>query len=159
MSALIRKLGLYRESSDMANQGTIEVFGQSTNGKPKVKIDGQWYFLGKTDMSSVNVGDRISFESKAFGERGDLWGINKYAKLPSAPNGVHAEPAQPPVQPRATHNPPNGMTEGERLCVSNWVGQLCASGTIKSPDEIDIWVKASLAAVRGERQPGEDDGI
>lgn len=143
----------------MANVGTVQEFGNSRNGKPFVIVDGQKYYLGKTDMSLVQVGDRISFESKSFGERGDLWGINKFAKLPPTSNGVHAVPAQPPVQtqtPPAARTP-SGMSEGERLCVSNWVGQLCSAGTIKSPDELDIWVKASLAAIRGERVPGEDD--
>src|SRR5271169_3570348 len=63
-------------------QGTIERFAQSTNGKPKVLIEGAWYFLGKTDMSSAVVGDSITFEANAFGKDGNLWGINKWGKVP-----------------------------------------------------------------------------
>lgn len=141
----------------MSSTGTVQQFGQSSNGKPKVQVDGQWFFLGKSDMSTVQVGDRISYESRSSNFNGrDLWFIDKYAKLPSTTNGVHAAPAQAPVRTPPTTTA-SGMSEGERLCVSNWIGQGIGHGTITSPDELDIWVKAALAAIRGGRVPGEDD--
>ena len=143
------------------NTGTVQQFGASKNGKPKVQIDSQWYFLGKTEMTGVSVGDRISFEAKAFGERGDLWGLQKWAKVPASSNGVHADPPKPslaphPSAPYATPSTPTGsLDEPMRQTCSNIIANLARAGTLKSPDELDVWIAAIKAAF--SRQPGEDD--
>lgn len=120
-------------------QGTIQEFGSSQNGKPKVKIDGHWYFLGRVKLDGVKVGDAISFEASAFGERGNLWGLDKWGRLPSAP-----QPAQ------QSNGRDHALPEGERLCVSNWVGQAIAAGAIKNPEDIEKWVGAARGALRSQ---------
>jgi hypothetical protein len=48
------------------SEGVVEEFGESQKRKPKVKIGGQWYFLGNTRLDGVATGDKLSFEWSTF---------------------------------------------------------------------------------------------
>ena len=126
-----------------AMQGTVTRFSQTKNGKATVYIDDKMYFVGRCDVSGLNVGDLISFEGHAFSEDGKLWGLDKWAKLPK-PNGA---------APRPT-TPSGSLDEPMRQTCSNILASLAKAGTLKSPDELDVWV-AAIKAAFGDKQQGD----
>ena len=132
-------------------QGTVQGYATSRNGKPTVTIDGQLYYLGKTQLTA-EVGERISFEAKAFGERGDLWGINKWGKLPS--NGSQQMETRPPapLHPYTADPIPTVASDDATLrFISNCVGQAIKAKTITDPTDIEIWVSAARNALKSQR--------
>jgi hypothetical protein len=130
-------------------QGTITARGISKNGKPTVHIDGKLYYPGKTNMASVQIGDHIEFDASAFGDRGNMWGINGWKLL----EGVSKYPPSiPPLVPISAPMPSQTASEGirdaERPCISNWGAELIRAGVIKDPADLGIWVNAAKLALR-----------
>jgi hypothetical protein len=126
-------------------EGLVTARGLTKTGKPTISVDSKLYYCGKTNMGSVAVGDLISFEASAFGEHGNLWGINSYKLLKPAEKYPGAGQPQSPI---ASTAPSNGLTEGERLTVSNWVAAAIAKGLVESPADMGIWASAALEAIR-----------
>jgi hypothetical protein len=127
-------------------EGTVTGRTTSKKGNPVIKIDGKAYVATKLDVSRLQIGDRISFDAHTFGD-GNVWGMDSYELI--APGQKYPSPsAQPPVAAAPTASQP--VTEGERLSISNWVGQAIAAGCIKSPEEIEKWVSAARNAIRAQ---------
>jgi hypothetical protein len=133
-------------------EGLVTNRGVSPKGKPTVHIDGKLYYCGKTDMGSVSIGDRIEFEASAFGERGNLWGINRWKLLQGASKYPNANQQITRIDAPA---PSNGLSEGERAAVSNWVAHAIAAGLIKDPADLGRWANASRHAIRFAVNPDE----
>src|ERR1700739_1849385 len=105
-------------------EGIVLAKGNSRSGKPTITVDGQLYYGGKnTDISSVGVGDKISFESNSSVFKDTTyWYLNScnvLVPLQKMPRVGSAHLA-PPAAPTPSNAPTKGLTEGERLTVSNW---------------------------------------
>ena len=155
-------------------EGIVMARGQSKNGKPTITLDqgdgkASLYYAGNTDLAGLAVGDKIQFTCTSFAN-GKLWGIDKGWKLlygaskypplssatpshtPSA-TGVAAPDRSPLAAPQA------GLTEGERLTVSNWVAQAISAGLVKDKVELIAWAVAAKAAIRKAAEATFDSEI
>ena len=124
--------------------GTVQEFGQTQKGSPKVKIMGAWYFAGKTDVSYMKVGQKIEFNTSRFGDKGQFQGIDNWRAVEEG-NGVHAQvpiPHQPAQQPaREPVSTPIESIPVERLAaISNWVREIIAKDKIQEPQDLVKWV-------------------
>jgi hypothetical protein len=128
----------------MAIEGIVNEVGVTQKGSPKLKVNGEWYYAGKCDVSSVKVGDSISMEVKSFGEAGNLWGIQKWAKLPTAPQAFLAKPSAV-------------SGDAEQRFISNCVGQAITAGLIKTPAQITAWVLGAKRALTAEPSRDQRD--
>jgi hypothetical protein len=121
-------------------EGTVTHRKVSKKGAPVIVIDGKDYYAGRCEVGNISIGDRISFDSAEFAP--GLYGLQNWKLLAAASKYA---PPQSHSQPTAT---PAGFTEGERLTISNWVGQAIGAGTIKDPEQIEKWVTAARNAIR-----------
>lgn len=141
-------------------EGTVQARGSSKAGKPTITIDGQLYYAGNTDLAGIKAGDRLSFEATAFGTKGNLWGINKGWKVigstekyspPFHPQGQPVPHTAAPAPANAAPAPqerPSGITEAERLTISNWVAAAIQAGIIKDPVDMGIWAASACQSIR-----------
>jgi hypothetical protein len=119
-------------------EGTITNI-EDKNGKIRVAVDGKWYGTSKCkpDPGQMVRGLRIQFEGNSWEYQGKtFWGINKWKAIGEAqhPSGQPAQNAQGRPQGGST------VTDGDILrSVSNVLGNACAAGTIKSPEELVSW--------------------
>lgn len=115
-------------------QGVIQKIEFTQKGAKKLQIGGAWYFAGKVNMDAAKVGDKIDFTFSEFGEdrgKGRLKGIQDWKPVTDA-----------------SGNPQTGSTVSDAdilRSISNVVGNACAAGTIKSPEELEKWFVASHA--------------
>jgi hypothetical protein len=115
-------------------QGVIQKIEFTKNGAKKLQIGGTWYFAGKVNMEDAKVGDKIDFTFSEFGEdrgKGRLKGIQDW---------------KPVVD--ASGRPETGSTVSDAdilRSVSNVVGNACAAGTVKDPEELEKWFVAAWA--------------
>lgn len=143
--------------------GTVQGFPESRNGKPQIKIDGAYYFVGRCDVSSLKKGDRIDFTFNTFGDNGKLKGLQNWALANGAP--------QTNGQMNGAAHSASALDDQDRPAISNWVAHAIAAGHIKSPTEIKAWALASqeaLQALKGAKPAPrapvsngshEDDGM
>ncbi len=124
--------------------GTVQEKGVSKNGKPKIKIDGKWYFAGRCDISSIQPGQKIDFASSTFGEGGKFSGLDSWALVPSST-----------AQPSATLS--GYMDESELRFVSNVVGSAITGGACKEPTQVLSWAKAAQGALHALKTPMSDE--
>lgn len=134
--------------------GVVQKFEFTKNGAKKLQIDGAWYYAGSTNVDDVKVGDRIEFTFTEFGEdrgKGRLKGLDKWRPVVNGSTG----------QPETAST----ITDVDILrSVSNVVGNACAAGVVKDPEELGKWFVAAywgflhMQNVKDiERQPGQDD--
>lgn len=136
-------------------QGVVQKIEFTKNGAKKLQIAGGWYFAGKTNVDAVKVGDKIDFTFSEFGEdrgKGRLKGLNEWKPVTDAA-GV----------------PQTGSTVSDAdilRSVSNVVGNACAAGTVKDPEELEKWFVAAWAgftrrtkSMNGKADPQFDDDI
>jgi hypothetical protein len=113
--------------------GTIQEVGSSQSGNPKLKINGDWYSAGRVDVSSVSAGMKVDFSWNEFGTPG---------RNGKKPRGlVDLKPVT-----NSAGQPETGstVTDADVLrSVSNVVGNACAAGIVKSPDELEKWFQAA----------------
>lgn len=123
--------------------GTVTAFETSRNGKPKVKIDNQWMFAGRCDISGLKVGARVEYVANEFGDPG--------------PNGRRPqglEKWRPVLNAAGEPTSASTLTEADILrSVSNVVGNACAAGTVKTPEELEKWF---VAAFKGFQRLAQD---
>ena len=131
-------------------QGTVTKFSQTKNGKPTIYIDDKMYFVGRCDVSGLNVGDRIDFDGHAFSDDGKLWGLDKWGKLPKengemrVPGGMAPHPSHPYPMPAGS------LDEPTLRFISNCVGSAISAKTLTEPEDIEKWVSAARNAIRGQ---------
>lgn len=136
-------------------QGVIQKIEFTKNGSKKLQINGGWYFAGKVNMEDAKVGDKIDFTFSEFGEdrgKGRLKGIQDWKPVTDA-----------------SGKPETGstVTDADILrSVSNVVGNACAAGTVKDPEELEKWFVAAWAgftrrtkAMNAKPDPEFDDDL
>jgi hypothetical protein len=121
-------------------EGTVTHRKVSKKGAPVIVIDGKDYYAGRCEVGNINIGDKISFDSAEFAP--GLYGLQNWKLLSAASKYPY------PGATGGTAAGPSGFTEGERLTISNWVGQAIAAGAIKEPEQIEKWVSAAKNAIR-----------
>ena len=155
--------------------GKVVEIGASSTGKPKVKIESngkaKWYFAGRCDVSTMQLGQRVAIEGHAFpGPNGasllgiDVWGADN---APSTPADV--QPGQPrfpqqglyqgaqsmpptAVKPQETNgNYPAPGDQDTMKLLSNHLAALIASGHIKNLSQYREWWNGICATARGEK--------
>jgi hypothetical protein len=141
--------------------GIVQSVGKSRTGKPTVTIDGQIYSASKVDLSGMGIGDKIEFESASSVYNGaTVWFLNAYKILIAAssmgpgpavtPNRI-AVPAPSSATLATPLAPPQaGLTEPERLTISNWVAAVAGrpDSPIKDPVDLIAWAGAAKSALR-----------
>lgn len=112
--------------------GVVQEIGKSGAGNPKLKIEGIWYSAGRCDVTGAKVGDKIEYVYNEFGEPRNgkrLRGLDKW---------------RPVVDASGTPETGSTVSEADILrSVSNVVGNLCASGVVKTPEELEKWFVAT----------------
>jgi hypothetical protein len=126
-----------RYEAEHMRTGTVQELGASQNGKPKVKIDGTWYFVQSNN--GMNVGSAIEFDPDTFEISGKTFNKIK-AWGPAARSSAN----NPPVSQQA-----GGLPEPQLRFISNVVGSAIASGAIKAPEHIAGWFEAAKDALEG----------
>lgn len=132
--------------------GVVQELGASQNGKPKVKISGQWYFLGRT--VAPQLGQQIDFTSSTFGDKNQLKGLQEWKPAVTAQNS-----ARPQTQSQAPLPVVQalGIDSDELRYVSNCVGQAIAAKTIIAPSQIAAWVYAARNALKMDSELGNEE--
>lgn len=136
-------------------QGVIQKIEFTKNGAKKLQIGGGWYFAGKVNMDYAKVGDKIDFTFSEFGEdrgKGRLKGIQDWKPVTDA-----------------SGKPETGSTVSDAdilRSVSNVVGNACAAGTVKDPEDLEKWFVAAWAgftrrtkAMNAKPDPEFDDDL
>lgn len=137
---------------------TVNEFGRSQKGNPKIKLDGKWYPVGRNNVDGIQPGSQVEVEYGSFPDSrtGEpVACINKIRPAPSAPktNGHAAPPAGAcEVSP---------LDDSGMRFVSNIVGSAITSGKIVKPFEVTTWTIAAYRAFKalGTREPGLDDDL
>lgn len=75
--------------------GIVTAKEVNDNGKQKIRIDKDWYYAGKCDVSGLDIGKRISFEWNTFGNNPErpLKGLQSWGFTPDQPTLQEAEAA------------------------------------------------------------------
>jgi hypothetical protein len=140
-------------------QGVIQSMEYSKKGAPKFQINGSWYYAGRCKVDGLHVGAAIEFESKPFGDRGTLNGMewwkpaqgqpaNGAAQTEYARQATVTQGGKPAGNPQDRVSPMVTITEVDVLrSVSNIVGSACQAGTVKSPEELEKWFVAAWAGL------------
>lgn len=135
-------------------RGQVQAKEFTKNGKPKLKIGGNWYFAGRCDVSNLNPGQTIEFEWAEFGEPNERTGrkprgLNNWGLI----NGSHGPTAGGPVPTNVLPHP-SSLDDADRPFISNIVAHAIQAGLIKEPEQLDKWALAAQGAMRalkGER--------
>ena len=131
-------------------QGTVTRFSHTKNGKPTIYIDDKMYFVGRCDVSGLNVGDRIDFDGHAFSDDGKLWGLDKWGKLPKENGSMHVPGGMAPHPSHPYPTPAGSLDEPTLRFISNCVGSAISAKTLTEPEDIEKWVSAARNAIRGQ---------
>ena len=126
--------------------GTVQEKGLSKNGKPKIKIDGKWYFAGRCDISQIYPKNVVEFSSSTFGEGG------KFNGLESIVAAANTQPAQSKAA-----EPSPYIDEAEMRFISNVVGSAITAKSCDSPDQVLSWAKAAQGALHALKTPMSDE--
>lgn len=116
-------------------QGVVKESSQTDSGAKYVTIDNKRYYLGRDVDNVPQVGQKIEFEYNEFGEAKGKWG---------KPRSIQR---WKPVLD-AAGKPETGSTISDAdilRSVSNVVGNACAAGTVKGPEDLEKWFVAAWA--------------
>lgn len=133
--------------------GVVQKIEFSKKGAKKLQIAGTWYFTGRTNTDAIKVGDKIDFAFEEFGEdrgQGRLKSLQEW---------------KPVVDSAGRPETGSTVSDADILrSVSNVVGNACAAGTVKNPEELEKWFVAAWAgftrrtkAMNGKADPEFDD--
>lgn len=142
--------------------GVVSEIARTDKGSPYIVVNGTRLYAAKckTPPTGLVVGMKIDFDATPFGDTGSNgkrpMGLNSWTAVVDA-----------------SGKPETGstVTDADILrSVSNIVGNACAAGTVKTPEELEKWFvaaywgfrrmdKPAQAAVIGQpdRVPGQDD--
>lgn len=113
--------------------GVVQELGSTQKGAPFVVIDGQRYYAGKCDTSGMSAGMKVEYTSNPFGTAGR--------------DGKHPQGLQkwrPVLDASGAPQTASTISEADILrSVSNVVGNACAAGTVKTPEELAKWFSAA----------------
>jgi hypothetical protein len=124
---------------------SVQEFGQSQGGAPKVKASGVWYYLNK-ELSNPPMGQvEIKVGSFQIGNPPKSFPTIE-AWRPVGGNGSTQHNASAPAAPPAGY-----IDEASMRFISNCVGSAIQCGTIKEPGQILPWFQAAKAALAGAK--------
>jgi hypothetical protein len=136
--------------------GVVQEIARTSKGAPYVVIDGQRYYASqcKTPPTGLGTGMRIEFTAEPFGDVGNNG---------KRPMGLLTWKAI--VDAAGKPETASTVTDADILrSVSNVVGNACAAGVVKEPEELAKWFVAAFCGFRElrdaklpEREPGQDD--
>lgn len=138
-------------------QGIVKESSQTDSGAKYVTIDNKRYYLGRDVDNFPQVGQKIEFEYTEFGEAKGKWG---------KPRSIQRW--RPVLDAAGKPETGSTVTDADILrSVSNVVGNACAAGTVKDPEELEKWFVAAWAgftrrtkALNGAKpDPEFDDGL
>lgn len=141
------------------NIGIVGAKEINANGKQKICIDGQWYYGGNTDVSNLNVGQRVDFEWNTFGAQNNLRGLQSWALTPNQPTQAEIDAAKPQERkPWAGKGGGGGFARGQDrgleidLQCMRFLGQVVGSAIeakqIQHPDSLKTWVQGAYEAIK-----------
>lgn len=161
--------------------GTVQEFGASKAGKPKIKVSGKWYFCktdrdtGEPAFDKPSLNQMIEMVTGSF-EMGENTFFTLESWKPVCSVATQSAPRQQapqrPAQGAAT--PATYIEEASLRFISNVVGQAIAAKTITTPGQILAWFNGAKSALEGKpsgtpfsdalpgrelpsREPGQDD--
>lgn len=128
---------------------TVQEYGKSQSGSPKVKASGKWYFLNK-ELSDPPLNAQVEIKEGAF-RMGDKTFETIEAWRPAGGNGQtqHTGASPSPAVPPAG----DYVDEASMRFISNCVGSAITAGTIKEPGQILAWFLAAKNALAGKLAP------
>jgi hypothetical protein len=137
--------------------GIVQEIARTSKGAPYIVVNGARLYASKceTPPTGLATGMKIDYEAEPFGDTG---------RDGKRPMGLKR---WKPVMD-ASGKPETGstVTEADILrSVSNVVGNACAAGTVKTPEELEKWFVAAhrgfvnMAKEETPRTPGEDDEL
>lgn len=130
-------------------QGVVQAKEFSKKGAPKFKVNGIWYYAGKTKVDGLEVGHEIEFESSTFGDTNNLHGFNWWKPVPRQQSQGYPDQGYPASQRQgqSAANPQpaaSTITDYNILqSVSNIVGRIGQAGMIKTPEDLEKWCVAA----------------
>lgn len=88
--------------SNTIGTGIVTSKETNNNGKQKICIDGQWYYAGRCDVSSLQVGNRIDYEWNTFGNDPNkpLKGLQSWGLSANQPTADEVKTAQAAAAPK-----------------------------------------------------------
>ena len=127
--------------------GIVQEIARTDKGAPYIVINGTRFYASKckTPPTGLTVGMKIDYDATPFGDTG------RDGKRPMGLNSWKAVMD-------ASGQPETGstVTDADVLrSVSNIVGNACASGVIKTPEELEKWFVAAHAGFTRMGQPLE----
>ena len=129
---------------------TVQEYGKSQGGSPKVKANGVWYFLNKDCQQpplgpvDIKVGSfQMGNPPKSFATIEDWRPAGGNGQTQH--NGASPSPAAPPAG--------DYTDEATMRFASNCVGSAITSGVIMEPGQILAWYQAALKATKGQPAP------
>lgn len=139
--------------------GIVTAKEVNQNNKQKIRIDSDWYFAGNTDVSQLNVGQRISFDWNTFGAQNNLRGLQAWGLTPDQPTPEEVAAAKPQERkPWAGKPGGGGFARGQDrgleidLQCMRFVGQVVGSAIeakqILHEDNIAGWVTKAYDAIK-----------
>ncbi len=127
--------------------GVVQEKGHSQKGARKLKINGQWHFVGRTNCDGIERGMTVEYTAAPFGDGNKLSGLNNIR--PVSQQVIDSAKLEYNYKQAALGRPQIGstITDGDVLrSVSNVVGSACAAGTITSHEEVHVWIVAAYTA-------------
>lgn len=137
--------------------GYVQEIGQTQAGKPKVKIAGHWYFLGRISVLPIQ-GQNVKVSYSTFGDRNNLRGVESWE--PATSPDIGAVPAAAsPMSPQASSSAAVPyIDEAQMRFISNVVGNAIAAGALKDPNQVTTWFRAAKKALAStDAVPFDDD--
>ena len=120
--------------------GTVQEFGRSQKGNPKIKIDGKWYPVGRNNTDGIQPGSQVEVEYGSF--RGN-----------DGKDVACISSIRPSAAPRNAPNLPP-FDEAELRFISNVVGSAITGGKVERPEEVSLWARAAANALKALKSFG-----
>lgn len=119
--------------------GTVQERCSSRNGKPQLKINGKYIFVGRCNTDGIDKGSQVEYETNTFGDGGKLTGL------------LSIRLAQPNGAPRSNGSQapsPASFFDGDELrFISNVVGSAIMAKSAASPTDVKGWALAAREAL------------
>lgn len=129
---------------------TIQELGKTSNGNPKAKVNGEWYFLSKEIGPLPPINTKLEIREGSFTFPDGKPAKTIEAWRPAQNGGGPAPQQQNATAPAA---PPAYIEEASLRYISNCIGSAIAAKTITAPGQIDAWFKAAKASLEGKPAP------
>lgn len=118
--------------------GTVQERTTSRNGKPQLKINGKYIFVGRCNTDGIDKGSYVEYETNTFGNDGKLTGLLSI-RLAQQNGGAKSNGSQPAA--------PSFFDGDELRFISNVVGSAIMAKSAGSPTDVKGWALAAREAL------------